>query len=179
MDWDADRDPLAHAPGDPGALLWSAQTPHVTDVGAEIIAGLSEPQARVSPKFFYDALGSRLFEAITALPEYYPCRAEIALLETHSAAIASALGTGRTVIELGAGCCEKATCLFPSLQPAHTRFGPCQNLTFCAHKKMRFLVHFSNNQRASRSRYFAAIHTRRKKVLSHKLGLRQLDHLSL
>ena len=50
----------------------------------ELLAGLRAPQARVSPKYLYDALGSRLFEAITELPEYYPTRTEAAIFDAHA-----------------------------------------------------------------------------------------------
>lgn len=78
---------------------------------SDIVPGLMEPAARISPKYFYDQEGSRLFEAITQLPEYYPTRTETALMKTHAADIARALGPGRTVIELGAGNCQKARSL--------------------------------------------------------------------
>ena len=87
-------------------------------VFAEIIAGLAAPQPHVSPKFLYDALGSRLFEAICELPEYYPTRTEAAIFAAHGAAMAEAIGTGSTLIDLGAGNCAKAAALFPRLQPA-------------------------------------------------------------
>ena len=47
---------------------------------AELIEGLSRPQARIAPKYFYDALGSKLFEAICQLDEYYLTRTEAAIL---------------------------------------------------------------------------------------------------
>lgn len=87
-------------------------------VQAEITAGLLAPSAAVSPKFFYDSLGSRLFEAICALPEYYPTRTEAAIFARHGSDIARAVGTGCTLIDLGAGNCAKAAALFPLLQPA-------------------------------------------------------------
>ncbi len=83
-----------------------------------IIAGLSAPAASLSPKYFYDPLGSHLFEAITELPEYYPTRTERAIFTQHATAIAAAAGTGRTLIDLGAGNCEKAASLFATLLPA-------------------------------------------------------------
>jgi L-histidine N-alpha-methyltransferase len=83
----------------------------------ELAAGLLEQPARVAPKFLYDALGSRLFDAITELPEYYPTRTERALFEAHGAAMAAACGRGRTLVDLGAGSCEKAERLFDALQP--------------------------------------------------------------
>ena len=46
----------------------------------DVLTGLAKPQKAIPPKYFYDAEGSRLFEAITELPEYYPTRTEIGLL---------------------------------------------------------------------------------------------------
>lgn len=84
----------------------------------ELIAGLSAAPATTSPKFLYDNLGSRLFEAITELPEYYPTRTEAAILTQHAPAIAQAIGMVGTLIDLGAGNCAKALRLIPSLRPA-------------------------------------------------------------
>lgn len=85
---------------------------------ADITLGLSQRPARISPKYFYDQHGSRLFEAITQLPEYYPTRTENALMQQHAADIARTVGTGRTLIELGAGSCQKARTLCQLLKPA-------------------------------------------------------------
>ena len=85
---------------------------------SELSAGLLAAPAHTAPKYLYDALGSRLFEAITELPEYYPTRTEAAIFERHAAAIARAIGPGSTLIDLGAGNCEKAARLFDALQPA-------------------------------------------------------------
>ena len=85
---------------------------------AALLAGLLDTRAHVPPKYFYDALGSRLFEAITELTEYYPTRTEAAIFAAHGAAIASAIGPGATVVDLGAGNCAKAERLFPLLEPA-------------------------------------------------------------
>jgi dimethylhistidine N-methyltransferase len=86
-------------------------------IAAELSAGLLAPQAFTSPKYLYDALGSILFEAICALPEYYPTRTEATILETHLAEIGRATGVGSTLIDLGAGNCAKAARLFSQLQP--------------------------------------------------------------
>jgi L-histidine Nalpha-methyltransferase len=83
----------------------------------ELAAGLSSQPALVSPKFLYDALGSRLFDAITELPEYYPTRIERTIFDAHTPAMAAAVGKGRTLIDLGAGSCEKAARLFESMAP--------------------------------------------------------------
>ncbi|PJJ17172.1 dimethylhistidine N-methyltransferase [Janthinobacterium sp. OK676] len=85
---------------------------------AEISAGLLARDAWTSPKYLYDALGSKLFEAICALPEYYPTRTEAAIFARHGAEIAHAVGPGSTLIDLGAGNCAKAASLFPLLHPA-------------------------------------------------------------
>ena len=93
-------------------------TPATRAVQAELAAGLMARQAAVAPKFLYDALGSRLFEAICDLPEYYPTRTEHAIVAAHGEAIARAIGPGATLIDLGAGNCAKAATLFPLLHPA-------------------------------------------------------------
>lgn len=83
----------------------------------ELGAGLLATQAVTSPKYLYDALGSRLFAAICELPEYYPTRTEAAIFEAHLSGMAQAIGRGVTLIDLGAGNCAKAARLFPALQP--------------------------------------------------------------
>ena len=87
------------------------------DLAAAKAALLGTP-ASASPKFFYDRLGSFLFEAITELPEYYPTRTEAAIFAAHGAAMAHEVGAGATLIDLGAGNCAKATRLFPLLEPS-------------------------------------------------------------
>ena len=82
-----------------------------------IIDGLLCENAYISPKYFYDAIGSRLFELITMVPEYYPTRTEQSLMTLHREAIAAALGSVDTLIDLGAGNCQKASDLFTSIQP--------------------------------------------------------------
>ena len=88
----------------------------------EALTGLSQPAAAVSPKFFYDALGSRLFDAITELPEYYPTRTEAAIIDANLADIAAAVqskaGAHATLVDLGAGNCAKAARLFAALAPS-------------------------------------------------------------
>jgi dimethylhistidine N-methyltransferase len=90
-------------------------------LAAEAAAGLLAPRAALSPKFLYDALGSRLFDAITELPEYYPTRTEAAIFERCrdeiAAAVHAACGPEPVMIDLGAGNCQKAAALFASLTP--------------------------------------------------------------
>ncbi|MGK2899409.1 MAG: L-histidine N(alpha)-methyltransferase [Burkholderiaceae bacterium] len=93
---------------------------HVADAAferADIETGLLSVLARAAPKYFYDRLGSHLFEAITELPEYYPTRCEAAIFAAHGSAIARHVGAGATLIDLGAGNCGKASALFPLLEP--------------------------------------------------------------
>ncbi len=78
----------------------------------ELAAGLLAVKAAIAPKFFYDPLGSRLFDAITALPEYYPTRTEAEIFTTRLPEIHRALGEGCTLIDLGAASCTKAGKLF-------------------------------------------------------------------
>jgi dimethylhistidine N-methyltransferase len=95
--------------------------PDAAALAAEAAAGLLLPAAAVSPKFLYDALGSRLFDAITELDEYYPTRTEAALFAAHGAAIADAVlaatGPAPALVDLGAGDGAKAARLFPRLAP--------------------------------------------------------------
>jgi L-histidine Nalpha-methyltransferase len=88
----------------------------------ELAAGLLAAQASTAPKYFYNALGSSLFEAITQLDEYYPTRTEGALFQLHRQEIAQAahesVGKGCTLIDLGAGNCAKAASLFNALAPS-------------------------------------------------------------
>jgi dimethylhistidine N-methyltransferase len=84
---------------------------------ADLIAGLAKPQASIAPKYFYDAQGSKLFEAICALDEYYPTRSEHEIFRLHGPAIAEAVGQGTVLIDLGAGNCEKAASLLEILHP--------------------------------------------------------------
>jgi dimethylhistidine N-methyltransferase len=93
--------------------------PHASAaVLAELGAGLRADTPCISPKFLYDALGSRLFEAICELPEYYPTRTEASIFALHGAEMARAIGPGTTLIDLGAGNCAKAARLFPLLHPS-------------------------------------------------------------
>src|SRR5258706_6787408 len=84
----------------------------------EVIAGLSRPQKEIPPKYFYDARGCELFEAICRLPEYYPPRTELAIMRLHAPAMASRLGHDCALIEIGCGNSEKTRLLLNALQPA-------------------------------------------------------------
>ncbi len=105
----------------PSPTFTQLQAVDTDALAREAANGLRAASAHASPKFFYDALGSRLFDAITELPEYYPTRTEAAIFATHGAAIADAVlgATGKTpmLVDLGAGNCAKAARLFSLLAP--------------------------------------------------------------
>jgi L-histidine Nalpha-methyltransferase len=81
----------------------------------DVRRGLTAPRKFLYPKYFYDELGSRLFEAITALPEYYLTRAEAEILHTHAGEIAEALGGPVWLLELGSGDGQKTRLLIQAL----------------------------------------------------------------
>ena len=68
---------------------------------------LSQLPKRISPKYFYDQAGSALFDRICELPEYYPTRTEISILQTHAGEIADHMGAHADIIEFGAGSLHK------------------------------------------------------------------------
>ncbi|MEV7927984.1 MULTISPECIES: L-histidine N(alpha)-methyltransferase [unclassified Kitasatospora] len=81
--------------------------------------GLTSEPKWLPPKWFYDARGSELFEEITRLPEYYPTRAERAILTARAGEIAAATGA-RTLVELGSGSSEKTRLLLDALRALGT-----------------------------------------------------------
>ncbi|MFY8163009.1 MAG: L-histidine N(alpha)-methyltransferase, partial [Brevundimonas sp.] len=91
----------------PASLLRSTDQGETARFGRDLVAGLSRSPKVASPKWFYDAEGSRLFEAITRLPEYYPTRQEAALLRRVAPEWAARFGPGAVLIEFGSGASEK------------------------------------------------------------------------
>ncbi len=90
-------------------------TPDVSDDHAQILEGLRSGQKWISPKYFYDERGSELFDEICRLPEYYPTRTELALMDRHLDEIARLVGPRASVIEFGAGSNVKVRKLLDSL----------------------------------------------------------------
>lgn len=84
----------------------------------DILAGLSRTPKATPPIWFYDQRGSELFEAITDLPEYYPTRTEIGLLERHAGELPGLIGRRRAVVEFGAGSARKTPLLLRAIDPA-------------------------------------------------------------
>lgn len=83
------------------------ETPVLGDFSSDMLAALRSHPRCLSPKYFYDQPGSALFDRICNLPEYYPTRTELALLETHSAEIAERMGPRAEIVEFGAGSLRK------------------------------------------------------------------------
>nr|WP_205266923.1 L-histidine N(alpha)-methyltransferase [Mycolicibacterium sphagni] len=82
---------------------------------SDVRSGLTQNPKSLPPKWFYDAVGSDLFDQITRLPEYYPTRAEAQILRAQSPAIAAASGAD-TLVELGSGTSEKTRQLLTALR---------------------------------------------------------------
>ena len=82
-----------------------------------LLRGLSKTPKEIACKYFYDEAGSRLFDAICELPEYYQTRTEIALLRRHAGEIAGLMGPNVEIVEFGAGNLRKVRVL---LDAAHT-----------------------------------------------------------
>src|SRR5262245_18339842 len=85
-----------------------------TTFARDTIEDLSQQPKRLSPKYFYDATGSELFEAITRLPEYYPTRTELSILRQRGNEIASIIPDNAALVELGAGATTKVRLLLES-----------------------------------------------------------------
>jgi L-histidine Nalpha-methyltransferase len=81
----------------------------------DVRRGLTSSPKFLYPKYFYDELGSRLFEAITVLPEYYPTRAEAEILRTHASEIVATLGGPVWLLELGSGDGQKTRLVIEAL----------------------------------------------------------------
>ena len=97
---------------------------NAVDLASSVRAGLTKTPKSLEPRFFYDPLGSSLFEAITHLPEYYPTRSESEILGMHAAEIAGALGSPARLVELGSGSARKTRFLFDQLAHGHLDYMP-------------------------------------------------------
>ncbi|MCA1455420.1 L-histidine N(alpha)-methyltransferase [Bradyrhizobium sp. BRP22] len=97
------------------AYAFDEQTAAFAD---DVIGHLAQHPKRLSPKYFYDATGSELFEQITVLPEYYPTRTELGILRDRGAEIAAIIPAGAALVEFGAGATTKVRLLLD-----HCEFG--------------------------------------------------------
>lgn len=85
---------------------------------ADVVNGLALRPRAIPARWFYDRRGSELFEAITELPEYYPTRTEVGILDSAADAIAAAVGPGRAVVEFGSGSSMKTPRLLRAIAPS-------------------------------------------------------------
>lgn len=81
----------------------------------EIVEGLQQDEKVISPKYFYDERGSRLFDEITTLPEYYPTETELGIMRENIAEIAALIGPRASLIEYGSGSSLKTRVLLEHL----------------------------------------------------------------
>lgn len=94
----------------------SEQQPGQAEFLAHVHEGLAAPQKWLSPMYFYDAAGSRLFDEICELDEYYPTRTELEIIETQLDGIVDAIGPQALIIEPGSGSSLKTRTLLAALQ---------------------------------------------------------------
>jgi dimethylhistidine N-methyltransferase len=87
----------------------------------DLLLSLTADTPSISPKFFYNEIGSHLFDVITLLEEYYPTRTEQWIMDTYQGDIAQAVGDCEVLLDLGAGNCAKASRLFNAIQPKEYR----------------------------------------------------------
>ncbi|KQW71408.1 methyltransferase [Phenylobacterium sp. Root77] len=104
--WDGTQRPAESAPD--------------SEFARDVVDGLSRPQKTLPAKYFYDAEGSALFEAITELPEYYPTRTELALMQAKAGEMAQAIPAGATLVEFGSGASTKTRLLLDAAQQLAT-----------------------------------------------------------
>ena len=93
-----------HAAGFAEAHRFDEQT---SAFARDVIDNLSEQPKRLSPKYFYDAAGSELFEQITRLPEYYPTRTELSILRDRGSELSTLIAKNAALVEFGAGATTK------------------------------------------------------------------------
>ena len=90
-----------------------------SDFADALLSGLRSQPKRIPCKYFYDTEGSRLFEQICELPEYYPTRVELRLLNAHAPEMAALIGRHAEIVEFGAGAGEKIRPLLRALDMPH------------------------------------------------------------
>ena len=140
--------------------------------GQDVVVGLSSNPKYLPPKYFYDEKGSRLFERICELPEYYPTRTETAILQVNGSAIAHATGPCE-IVELGSGSSTKTRILLDAYQQASypLRYLPIDvsdtMLTRTAKKLLQEYPHLSVH--AIASTYESALQALPKKQLPARL----------
>lgn len=112
----------AFSPDDPLDFFVDLHPP-AADFRSDVLTGLRARPRTIPPKYFYDADGSALFDAITATPEYYVTRTELSILERIAPEIAQRAGPGAVVIEPGSGSSVKITTLLKALDRPRAYIG--------------------------------------------------------
>ena len=102
---------------DNGSYAFHDFSPPAEDMAGEVLRGLASNPKHISPKYFYDARGSELFERITDLPEYYLTRTEMGLFDRYLSDIAAHVDGSVCVIEYGSGSSLKIRKLLGALMP--------------------------------------------------------------
>src|SRR3982075_3220331 len=95
----------------PGAALRYESVEDESSFARAVTAGLTARPKRLPPKYFYDEVGAKLFEQITALPEYYPTRCELDLLREEASDLAGFFPSASALIEFGSGSSKKVRML--------------------------------------------------------------------
>jgi len=112
------KDNLAYADSqDPAEVVdasGAADNGH-TEFMLDLKQGLARQRKSISPKYFYDEAGSNLFDQICKLPEYYPTRTELSILQKHAHEIALHLGPHAEILEFGAGSMQKVRVLLEAM----------------------------------------------------------------
>lgn len=101
----------------PATVSFVDLQPPTSSFLSDVLLGFGRSPKSLSPKYFYDARGSALFEAICELPEYYPTRTEMALMRDHVADMAAQIGERCLLIEFGSGAGVKTETLLRALRP--------------------------------------------------------------
>jgi dimethylhistidine N-methyltransferase len=113
---------LVQLGGDAGPAESQVEAPP-SEFARDLLAALATRPHSISPKYFYDAAGSRLFDRICELPEYYPTRTELRILELCAPEIAALAGPGAEIVEFGAGSLRKVRLLLDAFDNP-TRYLP-------------------------------------------------------
>jgi len=96
-----------------------AENPEREQFLDDVLDGLSGPKKQLNPKYFYDAAGSKLFDRITRLPEYYITRTETQMMKDLAGSIGAACSDTEVIIEFGSGSGQRSELLLESLPQAH------------------------------------------------------------
>ena len=146
-----------------------------TGLAEDVRSGLAARPKRFLPKYFYDELGSQLFDAICLLPEYYLTRAENEILERYADEIAASVGGHKTLMEMGSGSASKTRLVIEALLRKQTEllFIPVDISATALENSSRILLQSYPRLRieAYAADYFAGLAELRKKQLGPTLAL--------